>query len=171
MSEGVSQRQICSFKAEEANGCDYGIALSAESTERQEWLETVRRSMFKFLNIERDYSDTDLPWLEKLEEKANPAMLSVSLKHDKDLLRYFVRLELVEDYDQHSDDEEGQIHNQMIRTRYLMDLFDKFYAQAGDEEVSIIIEFSDDMQSAQVKLKTAQRTTHRWLYTQRYMKF
>jgi hypothetical protein len=45
----------------------------------------------------------------------------------------------------------------MTRTRELMDLFDRFYAGAGEEEVSLLVEFDKSMQSAKLKLKTATR--------------
>jgi hypothetical protein len=43
----------------------------------------------------------------------------------------------------------------MNRNKELLDLFDRFYAEAGEEQVSIYVKLSEDMQSARLFLKTA----------------
>ena len=108
-----------------------------------------------FINIERRRSWTEPNWLTELNEKAIPKDLFFLLRHDKDPVRYKVHLYLVEPRDQNNKDKEGQTYREMARTRCLMDLFDKFYAEAGGEEVSLMVEFNDSMTTAQVKLKTA----------------
>jgi hypothetical protein len=94
-------------------------------------------------------------WLGELNDKAIPKEFTILLKHDKDPLRYQVNLYIVKKWDQHDPDKEKQVLAQMNRNRELMDLFDRFYAEAGDEEVSLLVEFNDSMTAAKLKLKTA----------------
>jgi hypothetical protein len=89
-----------------------------------------------------------------LNEKAIPDNFTIDIKHDKDPLRYRVSIELVKPGDP-NDSVEKRMLTYMNRNRELMDLFDRFYAQVGNEEVSLVVEFDDSMKSAIMKLKTA----------------
>jgi hypothetical protein len=110
---------------------------------------------FYLINQEAFYQPVSGNWLTELNEKAIPDNFTILLKHDKDPLRYRVSIELVKPWDQNDSDDEKQTLVQMNRNRELMDLFDRFYAQVGNEEVSLVVEFDDSMKSAIMKLKTA----------------
>ena len=69
-------------------------------------------------------------------------------------MRYKVWIELVKIPDD-MDNYEDRILYKMNRNRELLDLFDRFYAEAGSEEVSLYVELSKDMKSAKLLLKTA----------------
>ena len=111
--------------------------------------------MVNMINIERRYYASNGNWLTDLNEKSIPVKIVFYLKHDKDPLRYKVRLILAESWDPEDNDKEKQTIRQMSRNRELMKIFEDFYAEAGDEEVNLFVEFDNAMQSAQVKLKTA----------------
>ena len=107
------------------------------------------------INSELRYGASNGNWLTELNEKAIPKELSFYIKHDKDPLKYQVRIQLVKPWDSDDQDEEGQVVAEMKRQSELMDIFEKFYTEAGNEEVSLQVEFNDSMTSAKLKLKTA----------------
>jgi hypothetical protein len=107
------------------------------------------------INRERRYEPSNGNWLIELNEKAIPDDLSIYLKHNKDPLRYQVSIEVVKPWDQNDPDKEKKVLDRMNRNRELMDIFDRFYAEAGDEEVSLLLELNESMTSVTLKLKTA----------------
>ena len=107
------------------------------------------------INVERRYEASNGNWLTELNEKAIPSELNVYIKHDRDPVRYEVCLEVVKPWDTKDPDEEKKVLAEMNRNRELMDIFEKFYVEAGSEEVSLLIELNDSMTSAKLKLKTA----------------
>jgi len=107
------------------------------------------------INAEKRYMASNGNWLTESNEKAIPEELSFYIKHDKDPLKYQVRLQLVKPWDQDNPNDEEQVVAKMKRNRELMDIFDRFYSEAGNEEVSLQVDFNDSMKSATLKLKTA----------------
>jgi len=109
----------------------------------------------ELINVERRYGTSNGNWLTEMNEKAIPKELSFYIKHDKDPLRYQVRIQLVKPWDSKNEDTEGQTVAEMNRNKELMRLFEQFYAEAGNEEVDLQVEFDNSMKSATLKLKTA----------------
>ena len=107
------------------------------------------------INVERFCWASGGNWLTELNEKAIPKEFTIFIRHDKDPLRYQVHIYLVKPWDQDEPDEEKQVLAEMNRNKELMDLFERFYAEAGEEEVSVWVEFNEAMTSASLKLKTA----------------
>lgn len=107
------------------------------------------------INVERRNIDSNGNWLIEMNEKAIPSELHLHLKHDKDPLRYQVDIFLVEPWNPENKNREYQTEKMMNRNRELMDLFRQFYSEAGDEEVSLLVEFNEEMTTAKVKLKSA----------------
>jgi hypothetical protein len=109
------------------------------------------------INIERRPADSNGNWLTEINEKAIPNELLLWIKQDKNKLRYWVVVELVEPYDPKDKEEEKQVVREMNRCRKLISFFDNFYAEVGDAEVSLVVEFDENMKSAKLKLKTAEK--------------
>ncbi|MDR3340403.1 MAG: DUF2931 family protein [Candidatus Symbiothrix sp.] len=107
------------------------------------------------INVERREGASNGNWLTELNEKSIPSEFCFFVKHDKDPLRYKVWIEVVMPWDPEDNDDEKQTLQLMQRNRELMELFDHFYAEAGDEEVSLLVELNKAMTSAKLKLKTA----------------
>jgi hypothetical protein len=131
-------------------------------SKKYRWKLTINDHAFEvynysvdLINKERYYKASNSNRLIKLNEKAIPSEFCIYLKHDKDPLRYKVLIELVKPWDTNDPDDEKQVLAEMNRNRELMDIFDRFYAEAGDEEVSLLLELNESMTSATLKLKTA----------------
>ena len=129
---------------------------------RYPWKLTINDPCFEvydysvdLINVERRYWESNGNWLTELNEKAIPEELFFHIKHDRDPLKYQVQLYLVKPWDQKNPNDLEQIEAKMKRNRDLMEIFDKFYAEAGSEEVSVHVELDNSMKSAKVKLKTA----------------
>jgi len=109
---------------------------------------------FHLINHEKRYKPSNGNWLMELNEKTIPSEFDIFLKHDKDPLQYHVSIELVKPGN--SDDSiEQRVLARMSRNRELMDIFECFYADTGNEEVSLLVELDNSMKSAKLKLKTA----------------
>lgn len=109
------------------------------------------------INVERFlHLSSGISWLTDQVEKAIPSDLFFNIKHSRDPIRYKVWIDLVEPWDAEAprNEDEKQTLQEMTRKRELMDLFEKFYAEAGDEDVELRVTFDDSMQSAQIKLRT-----------------
>ena len=109
------------------------------------------------INVERRIIESAGDWLTTRGEKAVPAELILYLKHEKDPIRYKLHLtfeKAVMDYDSTKDEEELVLKHR-YRMRELMNLFESFYAQAGDEEVELVLDFNDEMTDVTVMLRTA----------------
>jgi len=107
-----------------------------------------------FINAERRLFASSGNWLTELNEKPIPLDLCFFIRHDRDPLRYKVWIKLVKTPD-NMDNYEDRILYKMNRNRQLLDLFDRFYSEAGNEEVSLYVELSKNMKSARLLLKTA----------------
>jgi hypothetical protein len=107
------------------------------------------------INIESRREASSGNWLTELNEKAILKELFFHIKHDKDPVKYQVQLYVVKPWDQDNPNDLEQVLAEMKRNRELMQIFDQFYKEAGNEDVSLQVEFDDSMKSAKLKLKTA----------------
>jgi hypothetical protein len=131
-------------------------------SKKYKWKLTVNDRDFEvydygvnLINKERRYEVSNGNWLTEMNEKSILEDLVIYLKHGKDPLRYQVSIEVVKPWDQDDPDDIKQTLARMNRNRELMDIFDRFYAEVGDEEVSLLVELNESMTSATLKLKTA----------------
>ena len=109
----------------------------------------------ELINTEYRKAASNGNWLTELNEKAIPKEMVFYIKHDKDPVRYKVWIEVVKPWDQNNEDDEKQSLDRMNRNKELMNIFERFYAEAGNEEVSLQVEFDNSMKSATLRLKTA----------------
>lgn len=108
------------------------------------------------INVEDWTIESDEGRLMSSAEKAIPAELVLLFKHDKDPIRYKICLTFepaVMGYDPDAN-EEQQVLRHMERNKELMRLFEYFYKEAGEEEVSLLLDLNEEMTELKVYLKT-----------------
>lgn len=108
------------------------------------------------LNQERRFFLTDPSWPVTDGKKYAPAELTLYLQHRLDPIKYKVIIKLREQYITYPKDVEKEITvlNHMNKSRSLLKFFDDFYRKAGDQEVSIYLDFDFSMDKLKLKLKS-----------------
>lgn len=105
----------------------------------------------RLLNQEYHKYLVDPSWPVTAGDKYAPAELTLYLQHRLDPIKYKVVLKLRNKEIEYDDVEDTLNH--MNKSRALLKFFDKFYAKAGDEVVSIYLDFDFSMEKMKLKLK------------------
>lgn len=103
------------------------------------------------LNSEYRMYLTNPDWLVAEGDKYIPVELTLYLQHRLDPIKYKVVIKLRAPYVEYTG--ESYLLKHMNKSRSLLQFFDSFYKQAGDEQVSVYLDFDFSMEKMKLKLK------------------